>query len=111
MSKFRFSYPLFTAALSPSGTRLPRPLQMIMNRRSLTLVPMTKTFGSSGHRMEESSVRFPGYSFGSARIDGATYDHDLIIDRGKTRKRKNGASRKFRGAYGHTPPSATEDLP
>jgi hypothetical protein len=49
------------------------------------------------------SVRFSGYSFGSVRVDGVTYDHDLIIDRGKIRQRKKGASRKFRGAYGHTP--------
>jgi len=45
------------------------------------------------------SVRFSGYSFGSVRVDGVTYDHDLIIDRGKIRKRKKGASRQFRGAY------------
>ena len=32
-----------------------------------------------------------------------TYDHDLIIDDGTIRKRKKAASRKFRGAYGHTP--------
>ena len=47
-------------------------------------------------------MRFTGYSFGSLRVDGVTYDHDLIIDRGKIRKRKKAASRKFRGAYGHT---------
>jgi len=57
------------------------------------------------------SVRFSGYSFGSVRVDGVTYDHDLIIDRGKIRKRKKAASRKFRGAYGHTPLSAAEDIP
>jgi hypothetical protein len=56
-------------------------------------------------------VRFSGYSFGSVRVDGVTYDHDLIIDRGKIRKRKKGASRPFRGAYGHTPLSAAEDIP
>ena len=56
-------------------------------------------------------VRFSGYSFGSVRVDGVTYDHDLIIDRGKIRKRKKGASRKFRGAYGHTPLSAAEGIP
>jgi hypothetical protein len=33
-------------------------------------------------------MRFTGYSFGSIRVDGVTYDHDLIIDRGKIRKRK-----------------------
>jgi len=56
-------------------------------------------------------VRFSGYSFGSVRVDGVTYHYDLIIDRGKIRKRKKGASRKFRGAYGHTPLSAAEDIP
>ena len=35
-----------------------------------------------------NSMRFTGYSFGSVRVDGVTYDHDLIIDRGKIRKRK-----------------------
>jgi hypothetical protein len=68
--------------------------------------------GSSGRTMGKSlSVRFSGYSFGSVRVDGVTYDHDLIIDRGKIRKRKKGASRRFRGAYGHTPLSAAEDIP
>jgi hypothetical protein len=56
-------------------------------------------------------VRFSGYSFGSVRVDGVTYDHDLVLDRGKIRKRKKGVSRKFRGAYGHTPLSAAEDIP
>jgi hypothetical protein len=60
---------------------------------------------------KEVGVRFTGYSFGSVRVDGVTYDHDLIIDRGKIRKRKKAASRKFRDAYGHTPLSAAEDIP
>jgi hypothetical protein len=56
-------------------------------------------------------VRFSGYSFGSLQVDGVTYDHDLVIDRGKIRKRKKGPSRQFRGGYGHTPLSAAEDIP
>ena len=56
-------------------------------------------------------VQFSCYSFGSVRVDGVAYDHDLIIDRGKIRKRKKGASRKFRGTYGHTPLPAAEDVP
>jgi len=56
-------------------------------------------------------MRFTSYSFGSIQVDGVTYDHDLIIDRGKVRKRKKTASRKFRGAYGHTPLSIAEDIP
>ena len=56
-------------------------------------------------------MRFSGYSFGSIRVDGVTYDHDLIIDRGKIRKREKAASKQFRGAYGHTPLSTAEDIP
>ncbi len=57
-------------------------------------------------------MRSTDYSFGSVRVDGVTYDHDLIIDRGKIReRRKKAASRKFRGAYGHTPLSIAEGIP
>ena len=42
-------------------------------------------------------MRFTGYLFGSVRVDGVTYDHNLVIDRGKICKRKRAASRKFRG--------------
>ncbi len=56
-------------------------------------------------------MRVSDYSFGSVRVDGVTYDDDLIIDRGKIRKRNKAASRKYRGAYGHTPLSAEEDIP
>jgi hypothetical protein len=56
-------------------------------------------------------MQFTSYSFGSVRVDGVTYDHDLIIDHGTIRKRKKAASRKFRSAYRHTPLSAEEDIP
>lgn len=56
-------------------------------------------------------MRLTDYSFGSVRVDGVTCDHDLVIDRGKLRKRKKAASRKFRDAYGHTPLSVAEDIP
>jgi hypothetical protein len=56
-------------------------------------------------------MRFAEYSFGSVRVDGVTYHHDLIIDRGKIRKRKKAASRKLRGTHGHTPLSIAEDIP
>jgi hypothetical protein len=62
-------------------------------------------------RVGSVSMRFTGYCFGSIRVDGVTYEHDLILDRGKVRKRKKAASRKFRGAYGHTPLSVAEDIP
>jgi len=56
-------------------------------------------------------VQFSEYAFGSVRVDGVTYDHDLIIDCGKIRKRKKAASKRFRGEYGHTPLSVAEDIP
>src|SRR4249919_2282550 len=56
-------------------------------------------------------MRFEEYPFGSIQIDGVSYDHDLIIDRGKIRKRKKAASKRFSGAYGHTPLSIAEDIP
>ena len=36
-------------------------------------------------------MRFDKFSFGSIQIDGSTYDHDVIIDRGEIRKRKEKA--------------------
>ena len=56
-------------------------------------------------------MRFEQYSFGSIQIDGVSYDHDLIVDRGKITKRKKAASKRFRDAYGHTPLPVVEEIP
>ena len=40
--------------------------------------------------------RVEAFSFGSIRIDGVTYEHDVLIDRGQVRKRKKKPSKKFR---------------
>jgi hypothetical protein len=56
-------------------------------------------------------MRMSGYSFGSVRVDGVTYDYGLVMDRGKIRKRNKAASRKFRAQYGHTPLPAAGDIP
>ena len=56
-------------------------------------------------------MRFENNSFGSIRIDGETYENDVVIDRGKVRKRKKKPSRKFRDAFGHTPLSIEEKIP
>lgn len=56
-------------------------------------------------------MRFEEFSFGSIRIDGMTYEYDVIIDRGEISKRKKKASKKFREAYGHTPLSLEEKIP
>jgi hypothetical protein len=56
-------------------------------------------------------MRFEAFSFGSIRIDGVTYDHDVVIDRKHVRKRKKKPSKEFREAFGHTPLSIKEDIP
>jgi hypothetical protein len=56
-------------------------------------------------------VRFDSYSFGIIRIDGVTYDRDVVIDRGSIAKRQKKKSKPFRIAYGHTPLSAEEAIP
>jgi hypothetical protein len=59
----------------------------------------------------EVFIRFDAFSFGSIRIDGITYEHDVVIDRGQVRKRKKKPSKKLRGEFGHTPLSAEEEIP
>jgi len=56
-------------------------------------------------------MHFEDFSFGSVRIDGVTYDHDVILDRGQVCKRKKKVSKKFREGLGHTPLSAEEEIP
>lgn len=56
-------------------------------------------------------MQFGAFSFGSIQIDGSTYEHDVVIDHGEVRKRKKKPSKKFRGAFGHTPISLEEKIP
>ena len=49
--------------------------------------------------------------FGVIEIDGRSYEHDVVIDRGVVSKRDKRASKRFRGRFGHTPLSTAEDLP
>jgi hypothetical protein len=56
-------------------------------------------------------MHFEDFSFGAIRIDGTTYEHDVIIDRGEVGKRQKKASKKYREAFGHTPLSIEEKIP
>src|ERR1700737_2716363 len=56
-------------------------------------------------------LRFDAFFFGSICIDGTTYEHDVVIDRGRIRKRKKKPSKKFREEFGHTPVSVEEEIP
>ncbi|MGA2641749.1 MAG: MTH938/NDUFAF3 family protein [Spirochaetia bacterium] len=51
------------------------------------------------------------FSFGSIRIDGVTYEHDVVIEHGDVRKRKKKASKELRNEFGHTPLSIAENIP
>ena len=56
-------------------------------------------------------MEFRRYVFGSIEIDGVTYEHDVVIEGGRIRKRKKGplegAPRKIRAQ----PLTAAEDIP
>jgi len=59
----------------------------------------------------KAGLNFEAFAFGSIRIDGTTYDYDVVIDRGQVSKRNKKPSKKFRAAFGHTPISIEEHLP
>ena len=56
-------------------------------------------------------MRIKDFSFGSIQIDGVTYEHDVVIDRGEVRKRRKKLSKRFREEFGHTPLSIEEEIP
>jgi hypothetical protein len=56
-------------------------------------------------------LEFGRFEFGSIEIERTTYEHDVVIDGGRIRKRKKGPSKTLRSTYGHTPLSAAEDIP
>jgi len=59
----------------------------------------------------EVRMQIQEFSFGSIRIDGTIYDHDVVIEGGDIRERKKKPSKKFRDDFGHTPLSVQEDIP
>jgi hypothetical protein len=56
-------------------------------------------------------MRISDFTFGAVKIDGVTYEHDVVIDCGEIHKRKKKASKKFRDTFGHTPLSVEENIP
>jgi hypothetical protein len=67
--------------------------------------------GGGRKQSVKARMNFEAFSFGSIRIDGTTYEYDVVIDRGQVSKRNKKPSKKFRAAFGHTPLSIEEDLP
>ena len=50
-------------------------------------------------------------TFGKIDIEGQHYDYDVVIERGKVRKRKKRLSKVYRTQFGHTPLSVEENIP
>jgi hypothetical protein len=50
-------------------------------------------------------------SFGQVEIDGERFDHDVVIEKGRVRRRKKGPSKHRRTEYGHTPLTSDEAIP
>ncbi len=50
-------------------------------------------------------------SFGQIEIDGRRFDHDVVIEVGRIRRRKKGPSKRYRAEYGHTPLTPDEAIP
>jgi|ERR1700736_410102 hypothetical protein len=72
---------------------------------------MSKHNADSQRSNSADRMLFEAFSFGSICIDGTTYEHDVVIDRGEIRKRRKKPSKKFREEFGHTPLSVKEDIP
>ena len=49
--------------------------------------------------------------FGEIFVAGVRFDHDVIMERVRARRRKKGPSRAYRDRFGHTPLSADEEIP
>jgi hypothetical protein len=60
---------------------------------------------------QEAPMQIEMFSFGEITIDGVTYEHDVVIDHGKIRKRNKKPSKKLQDTFGHTPLSAAEKIP
>jgi hypothetical protein len=54
---------------------------------------------------------FGKFHFGRIEIDGVTYERDVVIDRGRIRKRRKKASKRFREEFGHTPVRSRKRYP
>jgi hypothetical protein len=50
-------------------------------------------------------------AFGQIEIDGRRFEHDVVVEGGRVRRRKKGPSKAYRDRYGHTPLSVDEKIP
>jgi hypothetical protein len=79
-------------------------------RATAELRPRVTRVARGAWKGEDVIVEFGHYDFGSIEIDGATYEHDVVIDAGRVRRRDKAPSKAL-GTPGHTPLSAAEEIP
>ncbi len=60
---------------------------------------------------ENGLVKAKLVAFGELQIEGERYTCDVVIDRGRIRRRRKGPSKPLRDRFGHTPLSIAEDIP
>jgi hypothetical protein len=56
-------------------------------------------------------MRVDAFEFGRITIDGVPYDHDVVVEGARIRKRKKGPSKARKEEFGHTPLTAAEEIP
>jgi hypothetical protein len=100
----------------PRGTRIPdREMAGSNRQQSASRLYRTRQMEESASRgiffEEGQTMKWGQCRFGSIEIDGEQHTKDVILDRGKLRKRQKKLSRSFRDQFGHTPLSVQEDIP
>jgi hypothetical protein len=60
---------------------------------------------------EEACVQATLVAFGVIDVEGRRFDRDVVVERGRVRKRDKKASKPLRDRYGHTPLSLLEQIP
>jgi hypothetical protein len=85
--------------------------QLLARSRTWRTRPGVGRIRSIQAARREDLMRFDRFMFGCIRIDGTTYEHDVVIEGGRIRKRKKRPSKAFRSSFGHTPLSIAEDIP
>jgi hypothetical protein len=72
---------------------------------------VVEQLGKEGRVDMRGVGRIAEFAFGHIRIDGKTWDHDVVLSEGTVKKRKKKPSKRFKDRFGHTPLSLDEEIP
>jgi hypothetical protein len=99
---------VFVTGAETSSSRNERRASPLLLRKSGRPMSVNPTHDK---RTKRSKTKVDEFAFGHIRIDGDTYEHDVVLVRGKVNKRRKKPSKRFRDQFGHTPLSLHEDIP